>query len=64
MDRCTKILLALIASGLWVNALSSFAPGARAQGWPDPGTAEHYLQQIHVGLAFIANGQCANKKIC
>ena len=57
-DRTTKLLLAVVALGIWVNAALLFAP---------PGTAvadEGWLRQIDTSLSRIADGTCKNDKIC
>ncbi|MCP1738784.1 hypothetical protein ABIF65_000249 [Bradyrhizobium japonicum] len=65
MDRPTQILLALIASGLWANALWSIGPlPAHAQAHANPGSAEYYLSRIDNNLGLILDGRCANHKIC
>ena len=58
MDRTTKILLATIAIGLWVNlGFFFFRPVAAVAQDCD-------LRGIDSILSNIANGACSNHKIC
>ena len=58
IDRTTKLLLLLIALGLWANA---FAPSVQAQRLSDlEGTVNNIQQHIFS----IATGVCLNQKIC
>jgi hypothetical protein len=56
MDRTTKVLLAMIAAGLWANAAAPLIQKARADS-----AVLHYIEE---DLARIADGKCANKKLC
>lgn len=57
-DRTTKILLALIALGLWANALGPVLK-------PLPAFAsDSLLRSIDSTLEDIARGNCSNRKIC
>jgi hypothetical protein len=58
-DRITKLLLALIAAGLWLDVASSLIrpTPTRAQ---DP----YDLHRIQRDLDSIARGTCLNNKIC
>ena len=60
MDATTKILLALIAGGLWVQiATATFRPTtANAQD------SYSRLTDIASDVGMIARGTCSNKKIC
>jgi hypothetical protein len=60
IDRTTKLLLALVATGLWANALVHvfWVKEARAQ------MSDIYLIKIESHLASIASGRCANNKLC
>ncbi|MET3364707.1 hypothetical protein [Bradyrhizobium ottawaense] len=63
MEYSLKILLGLIATGLWANAFISLKPlPAHAQAKTE--TAEYYLQRIDNGIRLLVNGECANKKLC
>jgi len=59
LDRTSKILLALIAAGLWANFAAVFLQPARAEA--DYGT---YLLMILNTVSDIARGKCSNNKIC
>ena len=70
IDRTTKVLLALIAMGLFLNAIVPLAqpPTVQAQA---PGIIAMQNRQtalvinrIHDELARISNGSCRNDKIC
>jgi hypothetical protein len=57
-DRITKVLLGLIASGLWANFAASQIRPARAQDLDLVlGNIESYVEKI-------ATGTCTNFKIC
>ena len=60
MDRTTKILLALIAAGLWANALMPIVKvnSAFAQD------ASSYLRNIDLNIRGLTNGVCLNAKLC
>jgi hypothetical protein len=69
MDRTTKILLALIAVGLWANAaIATFGPiKAVAQNPKLEDKISHIESMISLiqdGVVDIAEGDCANSKIC
>ena len=59
MDKTTKLLLALVAAGLWANvaALTLQPAVAEEQAIKQDSTVEQYVK----GMYF---GQCPNKKIC
>jgi hypothetical protein len=56
-DRTTKALLLAIAIGLWLNLLG---------GWIRPAVvqAEGNLFTIEMAVTHIADGTCANRKVC
>ena len=54
MDRMTKLLLALIAAGLWMNLA---VPMLKPTGVSAQGAMEMYVAAIY-------NGTCVNRKIC
>jgi hypothetical protein len=59
MDRFSKLLLILIAAGLWSNTAASFVKAGVA--------AEHsvsLLANIESALDRIERGICSNQKIC
>lgn len=57
----TKILLGLIAAGLWANAVISYVRPAYAQADPSP-----FLMSIDSNVRALVNGGrgCRNMKIC
>ncbi len=59
-DRTIKLLLALIAAGLWANALVPvFKPTpALAQ------QSENYLRNIDQNITNLVFGRCLNRKLC
>jgi len=57
-DKTTKLLLALIAAGLWLNAASSLIRPTSA------GAQSYELQKIQRDLDSIGRGTCLNNKIC
>ena len=69
-DRTTKVLLALIAMGLFLNAIVPFVQPAVVQAQA-PGiiAAQNrqtalVINRIYDELARISNGSCRNDKIC
>jgi len=59
MDRTTKILLTLIAAGLWINVAINVGPRvAYAQN------CNSQLNSIVDDLGRIQRGTCTNSKIC
>lgn len=61
-DRTTKLLLAVIAAGLWANAAVHLAQPAIAQGLS--GTDSTNLARITDRIDGIFYGSCANKRLC
>lgn len=59
-DRTTKILLALIALGLWANAVQS----SRTSAQPGGTLTEFYLRQIQGDISRLIGGTCPNQKLC
>jgi hypothetical protein len=66
MDRTTKILLALIASGLWANAVAPVIHTARAQY-----DSSYLLRSISSDVSSIksdldgiSSGLCLNSRLC
>ena len=59
MDRASKVLLMIVAAGLWINiAVPFFRPvAANAQ-------YDQELNKIVLHISSIANGNCTNRKIC
>jgi hypothetical protein len=58
-DRTVKVLLALIAAGLWANALMPLVK-------PTPAYAQFGDPMLNVAdsLQSIARGVCRNQKLC
>jgi hypothetical protein len=57
-DKTTKILLALVAIGLWANiGVSLLKPTSVLAQNPDIATISHDVHAIY-------NGTCTNKKVC
>ena len=61
-DRTTKLMLALIAMALFLNAIVPLAQPAVVQA--QSGTSEIRLSQIFNELRQISTGYCLNDKIC
>jgi hypothetical protein len=59
MDRTTKILMMVVAAGLWTNIGVSLLRPSSAKA-----DAEQYPGRIYNSVAAIANGACTNRKIC
>lgn len=58
LDRTTKILLGVIAIGIWLNiGVSVFKPSSAVAQSGEVGAIAGYV-------AAIAKGTCANQKIC
>lgn len=55
-DKPTKIILAILAAGIWLNAATALIRPAMAQ--------DAYWSQIASALSSIASGDCSNKKLC
>jgi hypothetical protein len=68
MDRTTKILLAVIALGLWANLLKPiFRPPATYAQNNYLESIDHHLSTIEHdvhNLMDIGDGKCRNSKIC
>jgi ABC-type methionine transport system permease subunit len=60
IDRTTKVILGLIAAGLWANIAAPFVAIAPAYAQ----MAESYLSNIDSNIGRIARGSCANGKLC
>ena len=61
MDKQTKVLMAIIAAGLWANVMVTVLR-------PVPAAAQGFemtlLENIVSNLGSIAHGSCTNGKIC
>jgi hypothetical protein len=58
-----KILLAVIAAGLWANVAASLMRPAHADDL-DIGDIREAVSKIRNDLWDIANGKCQNSKLC
>ena len=67
-DRTTKIILILIAAGLWANATSSFLHTATAATNQDMQFDLDWMRKdvnsIAVNVTAIAFGLCENRILC
>jgi hypothetical protein len=57
-DKTMKLLMALIATGLWMNVLGPFFL-SKAQA-----NADDYLSNIEHDIHSIYSGTCLNRKLC
>ena len=65
MDRTTKILLAVIAAGLWTNiGVSVFRPVAAFGQSSELSDIASAVSSITLDLSDISVGKCGNKKLC
>ena len=65
MDRTTKILLSVIAAGLWANiAVSIFRPVAALGQSSELSDIASAVSSITLDLSDISAGKCGNKKLC
>jgi type III secretory pathway component EscS len=64
IDRTSKILLSLIALGLWANLALYLVHPLPAIAQAQTQTQDRTLQIIARDLAAIAGGNCSNQKIC
>jgi hypothetical protein len=60
-DKTTKLLLALIALGLWANVVAQYPQTAVAQDWS---SIEGHLSNIEDSLNRIEHASCSNRKLC
>jgi hypothetical protein len=60
IDRTTKLLLAVIAVGVWANFFSkeNVVRPAMAQD------AAYFLRAIDSKIGILVNGVCVNSKLC
>ena len=64
-DRTTKTLLALIALGLWANALIPlFRPMPVAAQDSQLESIDSHLSKLEMEVSRIGRGTCLNGKIC
>jgi hydrogenase/urease accessory protein HupE len=65
IDRTSKIILAVIAVGLWANvATTIFAPTLAVAQSFELGQILNITRQIQGHLSGIYSGICLNSKIC
>ena len=62
LDRTTKLLLGAVAIGLWANLFAVLLKPTEAIA--QAGAIAGQLGSMSANLAAIANGTCANRKIC
>lgn len=62
IDRTTKLLLAFIALGLWLNAIAPLWHPAKVAA--DEAQVEHDIHKIADAMDTISNGLCLNSHIC
>jgi hypothetical protein len=60
-DRTTKLLLAVIAAGLWLNVTAALIRPTPAKAQD---AVESLIREMEIHLRWIANGNCSNRKIC
>jgi len=67
-DKMTKILLTVIAAGLWANAMTSWLKPASALADSELSiplsSIERSVNSINSDLGSISSGMCFNRKIC
>jgi hypothetical protein len=59
IDRTTKVLLGLIAAGLWANAMMPLAKPTLAYA-----DADSCLARIDANISALVSGNCINAKLC
>ena len=62
MDKSSKILLGIIAAGLWANATIAVLKITPARA--DAESYMSYLSSIESNIGRIARGTCLNNKLC
>ena len=62
-DRTSKVLLAIIAMGLWANALVSILGSNEAVAQTISGMVGD-ISDIKSGVAALSGGTCLNLKLC
>jgi hypothetical protein len=66
-DRTTKLLLAIIALGLWANLAVPLLKSQPAQAQDVSSSIrniEHSLENIEQDMRAIASGSCLNSRLC
>ena len=65
MDKASKVLIALVAMGLWANAgVSMLRNAERYYGATDIATIESDLRDLSLSMRLITDGTCKNTKVC
>jgi hypothetical protein len=59
-DGTTKLLLGMIALGLWANVAAPLISAQPAQAQD----AAYYLRSIDFHIQALANGVCVNSRLC
>jgi hypothetical protein len=62
-DRTSKVLLAMIAMGLWANALVSILGSNEAVAQSISGMVGD-ISDIKSGVSALSGGTCQNSKLC
>jgi hypothetical protein len=63
IDKTTKILLTVIALGLWANVAVPFIKPVRAKA-ADVDDIERLVKSMESDLGRIQRGTCLNSKLC
>lgn len=61
-DRSTKIILVVLAAGIWANVAVALRP-IPSQAQTDM-LIYSLLNQVNLNVARLANGTCTNSRIC
>jgi hypothetical protein len=65
MDRSAKVLMGIIAAGLWANAaILAFQPIKASAQSDDLGKILTHVGHIAADVAFLTRGGCSNPKLC
>ena len=66
MDRTSKILLAVVALGLWANAAATVMPNVvrTASAGYLRGRPTEFAKSLEEAVVLLANGNCNNSKLC
>jgi hypothetical protein len=63
-DITTKLILAVIALGVWVNIFTSASPDRQAAVQEAVQHTDHIVGDIADNISRIADGVCRNNKLC
>jgi hypothetical protein len=64
IDKTTKLLLCVIALGLWINIAVSLIKPVQVKAAPDVDDIERLVKSMESDLSRIQRGTCSNGKIC